>query len=99
MSVERLLSLLRGKATLHLIPGATKLLEPSLYPFKADEVPLMCDFGQADAVNIKAGTSGFRAAVLLVRSWWLKVKAIGIPTGSSIPFLVEDKICTYGWAK
>jgi len=95
MSVERLLSLLRGKAPLHLVPGATRLLEPLLYPFKADEVPLMCNFGQADKPGVEAYTSGFRSAILPARGWWLKAKAIGIPTGGSRPFLVEDKICTY----
>ena len=95
MSVERLLSLLRGKAALRIVPGATRLSEPSLYPFKADEVPIMCDFGQADKVGVEAYASGFRAAVLPARGSWLKAKAIGIPTGSSRPFLVEDKICTY----
>jgi len=95
MSVERLLSLLRGKAALRIVPGATRLLEPSLYPFKADEVPLMCDFGQADTVGVEAYASGFRAAVLPARGGWLKAKAIGIPTGSSRPFWAGDKICTY----
>ena len=95
MSVERLLSLLRGKAALRVVPGATRLLEPSLYPFKADEVPIMCDFGQADTTGVEAYSSGFRAAVLPARGGWLKAKAIGIPTGSSRPFWAGDKICTY----
>jgi hypothetical protein len=95
MSVERLLSLLRGRTTVHLVRGATRLLEPSLYPFKADEVPLMGDLGRADLGGIDAYTSGFRSVVLPASGGWLKAKAIGIPAGSSRPFLVGDRICTY----
>jgi hypothetical protein len=95
MSAKRLLSLLRGKATLHLFPGATRLSEPTLYPFKADEVPLMCYFGRADTVGVEAYASGFRSAVLPTSGGWLKAKGVGIATGSSRPFLVGDMVCTY----
>ncbi len=95
MSVERLLGLLRWKASLHLFPGTTRLSEPTLYPFKTDEVPLMCNIGRADTIGVEAYASGFRSAVLPTRDGWLKAKGVGIATGSSRPFLVGERICTY----
>jgi hypothetical protein len=96
MGVERLLSLLRGrKVFFHLVGGSTSLEEPSLYPFGAGEIPVLCDL-EEKAKSYDAYTSGLRS---IVRpgpgSSWFKAKAIGIPSGSSTPIHADGRIYTY----
>jgi len=92
---ERLLSLLRGhKVVFHLVEGSTSLVDPSLYPFKVDEVPLQC-IG-CPTPSIEAYTSGNRSIVQpSTEGLWFKAKAIGIPEGSSRPLYVDGRIYTY----
>lgn len=97
MCVGRLLGLLRGrKVPFHLVKGSTKLVDPSIYPFRADEVPILCDLGEGQARGPEAYTSGLRSIVLPgAGGSWFKAKAIGIPSGISRPFFYDGKICTY----
>lgn len=97
MDVERLLSLLRGrKAPFHLVVGSTKFVDQSLYPFGADEIPILCDLEEGWARGLEAHTSGLRSMVLPgAGGSWFKAKAIGIPSGISRPFLHDGWICTY----
>ncbi|NVL93432.1 MAG: hypothetical protein HWN71_10410, partial [Desulfobacterales bacterium] len=97
MDVERLLSLLRGrKAPFHLVVGSTKFVDQSLYPFGADEIPILCDLEEGRARGLEAHTSGLRSMVLPgAGGSWFKAKAIGIPSGISRPFLHDGWICTY----
>jgi len=97
MDIERLLSLLRGrKVVFHLIEGSTSLVDPSLYPFKADEVPIQCILAEGQVPSMEAYTSGNRSIVQpSTGDLWFKAKAIGIPEGSSRPIYVDGAIYTY----
>jgi hypothetical protein len=97
MDVERLLRLLRGrKVVFHLIEGSTSLVDPSLYPFKADEVPLQCILAGGPISSIEAYTSGNRSIVQpSLGDLWFKAKATGIPEGSSRPIYTDGGIYTY----
>ena len=95
--VERLLSLLRGrKVSFHLVEGSTRLVDPSHYPFKADEVPIQCILAEASIPSIETYTSGLRSIVQpSTGDLWFKAKAIGIPTGDSRPIYADGRIYTY----
>ena len=97
MSVETLLSLLRGrKVIFHLVRGSTNLVNPSLYHFKADEVPIQCITAQGSLPSAEAYTSGHRSIVQpSTKSLWFKAKAIGIPTGESKPIYIDGRIYSY----
>ncbi len=97
MGADRLLGLLRGrKVPFRLVGGTTKLVDPSLYPFKAGEVPILCDLVEGRAQGLEAYTSGLRSIVLQgAGGVWFKAKAIGIPSGISRPFYHDGWICTY----
>ncbi len=97
MGVEGLLRLLRGrKAEFHLVGGSTSLLDPSGYPFEAEEIPILCDFEQGGTPGIEAHTSGFRSIVMPgAGGLWFKAKAIGIPSGGSKPICSHGRIYTY----
>lgn len=97
MGDGRLLGLLRGrKVPFRLVGGTTKLIDPSLYPFIADEVPILCDMREGQAQGQEAYTSGLRSIVLPgAGGSWFKAKAIGIPSGLSRPFYHDGWICTY----
>lgn len=97
MGVERLLSLLRGrKVIFHLIEGHTSLVDPSLYPFKADEVPIQCILEEGTIPSIEAHTSGLRSIVQPgTDDRWFKAKAIGIPSGISMPIYIDGRLYTY----
>ena len=97
MDVERLLRLLRGcRVVFHLVEGSTSLVDSSLYPFKVDEVPLQCIPEAEPIPSIEAYTSGNRSIVQPSKGGlWFKAKAIGIPSGSSMPIYVDGKIYTY----
>lgn len=97
MSVETLLSLLRGsRVVFHLVEGSTNLIDSSLYPFKFDKVPIQCIDVEGSLPNIEAYTSGNRSIVqATIEGLWFKAKAVGIPTGSSMPIYADGKIYTY----
>ena len=97
MDVERLLSLLRGrKVVFHLVEGSTSLVDPSLYPFKTNEVPIQCILTEGQIPSIEAYTSGDRSIVQpSAGDLWFKAKAIGIPTGISRPIYADGRIYTY----
>jgi len=97
MDTERLLSLLRGsKVIFHLVEGFTRLADPSLYPFKDNDVPLQCISKEGPIPSIEAYTSGFRSIVQQSKGGkWFKAKAIGIATGSSRPIYTDGRIYTY----
>lgn len=97
MGVERLIRLLRGKRVVfHLVEGSTSLVDPSLHPFKEDEVPILCDFEEGRTQGLDAYTSGLRSIVCRGKGdLWFKAKAIGIPSGSSRPIFADGRIYTY----
>jgi hypothetical protein len=97
MGVERLLGLLRGrKVSFHLARGSTRLVEPSLYPFEGDEIPILCDFVEGGAQGFDGYTSGLRSIVRPgAGDSWFKAKAIGIPSGISRPVHADGRIYTY----
>lgn len=98
MDVERLLGLLRGrKVVSYLVEGSTRLVDSSLYPFKANEIPIQCILRESEIPSFNAYTSGNRSLVQpSMESRWFKAKAIGIPSGSSRPIHDYDgRIYTY----
>jgi hypothetical protein len=97
MGAERLLDLLRGrKGVFYLIEGCTKLCNPSLYPYKTDEVPIQCLLSGTTLSGSLAYRSGDRSIVQPSGDGrWFKAKAIGIPTQFSAPLYMEGKIYSY----
>ncbi|KPV61459.1 MAG: hypothetical protein AOA65_2276 [Candidatus Bathyarchaeota archaeon BA1] len=97
MSVETLLSILRGpRVVSYLVEGSTRLVDPSLYPFKTVEVPLQCIDAEGNLPSFEAYTSGNRSIVQpSVGGGWFKAKAVGIPSGDSKPVHIDGRIYTY----
>jgi len=97
MGVDRLLGLLRGrKVNFHLVGGSTSLVDPSLYPFRTNEVPVLFYRVDGQGEALDGYTSGLRSIVRPgVGDHWFKAKAIGIPSGSSRPICADGNIYTY----
>lgn len=97
MLSQRLVKLLRGHNTPYqLIEGRTDLFEPSLYPFKKDEVPVLFDHPGAKVHRDDGFASGARSiSVPVEEDRWLKSKGVGIHTGGSRPRLRGGRIYTY----
>jgi len=94
---QRLVRLLRGRNTRYqLIEGRTDLFEPSLYPFKKNQVPVLFDNLGAMVQRDDGFASGARSiSVPVEEGRWLKSKGAGIHTGGSKPKLRGGRIYTY----
>jgi len=91
----KLTNLLRSRVRFSLADGATELMDPPLYPFGSDSLPILCDSLVEEPRPHEAYESGFRSLVFEQQGSWLKAKGVGIAHGGSRPILRGGDILTY----